>query len=109
MALGDTPCTSGRGLLACIVGFLAFSKLCGQKMANMSTVASSVAYRPHKLIDITANMFINDSAYQSVIELFDQLRGACKPCGQHLRRVWLLLKRLQYSFLPFFDHRPGRG
>ena len=79
------------------------------KMANMSTVASSVAYRPHKLIDITANMFINDSAYQSVIELFDQLRGACKPCGQHLRRVWLLLKRLQYSFLPFFDHRPGRG
>ena len=59
--------------------FLAFSKPCGQKMANMSTVASFVVYRPHKLIDTTVNMFIKVSAYQLAVELFDQLRGACKP------------------------------
>ena len=72
---------------------LAFSRPCGQKMANMSTVAISVPYRHHKIIDIIVNMFINVSTYKSAIGLFDQFRSACKPCEQHLVLFWLLLKR----------------
>ena len=62
-----------------LLDFLAFSKSCGQKMANMSTVAILVPYRHHKIIDIIVNMFINVSTYKSAIGLFDQFRDACKP------------------------------
>ena len=47
-------------------------------MPNMSTVAIVVPYCRHKIIDITANMFINLNAYKSAIGLFDQFRSACK-------------------------------
>ena len=77
-ALGDTPCV--RVLSACwhrhIFG--AFQAPWA-KMANMGTVAIEVPYRPYKIIDITVHMSINVGAYRPDMELFDQLRAACKP------------------------------
>ncbi len=55
---------------------------CGQKMPNMSTVAIVVPYCWHKIIDITANMFINLNTYKPAIELFEQFGG-------RLQAVWV--------------------
>ena len=76
-ALGDTPCQevgargTGCDSLAGIAGSLAFSKPCGQKMPNMSTVAGVVSYRPYKIIDTTANMFINVGTQKHTNGRFD--------------------------------------
>ena len=76
----------------------------GQKMANMSTVASVVSYQPYKMIDTTVNMFINVGTQKHAIGRFDQFEGISRPQRGRLGQFWLLLKRLQYSYLPFFDH-----
>ena len=43
----------------------------GQKMANMSTVASVVSYQPYKMIDTTVNMFINVGTQKPANGRFD--------------------------------------
>ena len=43
----------------------------GQKMANMSTVASLVTYRSSEIIDIMINMFINVGAQKPANGRFD--------------------------------------
>ena len=48
---------------------------CGQKMANMSTVASVVSYRSYKIIDTTVNMFINVGTQKHATGHFDQFEG----------------------------------
>ena len=79
---------------------------CGQKMANMSTVASVVSYRSYKIIDTTVNMFINVGTQKHATGHFDQFEGISRPQRDRLGLFWLLLKRLQYSNLPFFAHGP---
>ena len=80
-APGDTPCQgfgakgTGCDSLAGIAGSLAFSKPCGQKMPNMSTVAIAVSYRLFMLIDITENMFINVGTQKPANGRFDQFEG----------------------------------
>ena len=44
-------------------------------MANMSTVASLVSYRPYKIIDTTVNMFINVGTQKHATGRFDQFEG----------------------------------
>ena len=62
------PGAKGTGCdsLAGIVGSLAFSEPGGQKMPNMSTVASVVSYQSSETIDIMENMFINVGPYKFV-------------------------------------------
>ena len=76
----------------------------GQKMANMSTVASLVSYRPYKILDTTVDMFINVGTQKHAPGRFDQFEGISRPQRRRLGQFWLLLKRLQYSYLPFFAH-----
>ena len=64
-------CLTGRLRTSPMTTLLAFSRPCGQKMANMSTVAIVVSYCRHKIIDITENMFINLNTYKPAIELFE--------------------------------------
>ena len=52
LALGETPCASGRGLLAGIARLLGVLQALWQKMPNMSTVAAVVPYCSHKIMDI---------------------------------------------------------
>ena len=79
---GDTPCQgfgakgTGCDSLAGIVGSLAFSEPGGQKMPNMSTVASVVSYQSSEIINIMENMFINVGAYKSAEGRFTQFVGA---------------------------------
>ena len=51
----------------------------GQKMANMSTVASVVSYRSYKIIDTTVNMFINVGTQKHATGHFDQFEGISRP------------------------------
>ena len=80
-ALGDTPCQgfgakgTGCDSLADAAGFLEFSEPGGQKMPKMSTVAGVVSYRPYKIIDTTANMFINVGTQKPANGRFDQFEG----------------------------------
>ena len=83
----------GRGLLAGVGKSLAFSKPCGQKMANMSTVASLVSYRPYKIIGTTVNMFIDVGTQKHATGRFDQFEGISRPQGGRLRLFWLILKK----------------
>ena len=76
-----------------LLDFLAFSKSCGQKMANMSTVASVVSYRSYKIIDTTVNMFINVGTQKHATGHFDQFEGISRPQRGRLGQFWLLLKR----------------
>ena len=62
-ALGGAPFAPGFGLFAVIVRSSALSKPSGQKMPNMSTVAIVMPYYFRKIMDITANMFINIDGY----------------------------------------------
>ena len=50
-------------MLAGIGKSSALSKPSGQKMPNMSTVAIVMPYYFRKIMDITANIFINIDAY----------------------------------------------
>ena len=76
----------------------------GQKMANMSTVASLVSYRSYKILDTTVNMFINVGTQKHATGRFDQFEGISRPQRRRLGQFWLLQKRWQYSYLPFFVH-----
>ena len=82
---------------------------CGQKMPNMSTVAIAVSYRLYEIIDINENMFIYVDTYRTASGRFDQFEGLYRPQRGRLGQFWLLLKRLQYSYLPFFAHRVRKG
>ena len=71
----------------------AFSKPCGQKMPNMSTVAAVVLYCSHKIMDIKVNMFINASTYKPDTELIEQCGGAYKLQERCFGSFWMLLKK----------------
>ena len=62
-------------------------------MANMSTAASLVSYRPYKIIDTTLNMFINVGTQKHVTGRFDQFDGISRPQRRRLGLFWLLLKK----------------
>ena len=55
-----------------------------KKMANMSTVASLVSYRPYKIIDTTVNMFIDVGTQKHATGRFDQFEGISRPQRRRL-------------------------
>ena len=54
---------------------MVLSKPLGQKMPNMSTVASLVTYRSSEIIDIMINMFINVGAQKPANGRFINLKA----------------------------------
>ena len=81
----------------------------GQKMANMSTVASLVSYRPYKIIDTTVNMFIDVGTQKHATGRFDQFEGISRPQRRRLGQFWLLLKKVTVLIFAIFCPRGLEG
>ena len=82
---------------------------CGQKTANMSTVASVVSYRSYKIIDTTVNMFINVGTQKHATGHFDQFEGISRPQRGRLGQFWLLLKKVTVLIFAIFCPRGLEG
>ena len=81
----------------------------GQKMANMSTVASLVSYQPYKIIDTTVNMFIDVGTQKHATGRFDQFEGISRPQRRRLGQFWLLLKKVTVLIFAIFCPRGLEG
>ena len=80
-----------------------------KKMANMSTVASLVSYRPYKIIDTTVNMFIDVGTQKHATGRFDQFEGISRPQRRRLGQFWLLLKKVTVLIFAIFCPRGLEG
>ena len=100
---------TGPGLLVGIDRSSALSKPCGQKMPNMSTVASIVSYRSCKIIDTTVNMFINVGVQKHATGRFDQFEGISRPQGGRSGQFFAVTKKVTVLIFAIFCPRGLEG
>ena len=93
LALGETPCASGRGLLAGIARLLGVLQALWAKNAKYEYCCCCSAILLPQNNGHKVNMFINASTYKPDTELIEQCGGAYKLQERCFGSFWMLLKK----------------